>query len=277
MKKGTLYITDLDGTLLRKDLTISSFTADTINAMTEKGLLFSFATARSYATAGKLTSNLHFRLPVIVFNGTFILETESEKRLLSNIFTPQETEKILGALLRRSLSPIVNAFFEDKEKFSYLKDSITSGIRNFLDQRKGDIRNRPVSDPQDLYLGEVFHVVCIDDEEKLLPVYEELKNDFACVLFRDIYDDAMWLEIHPKNASKANAILALKEMLHCDKIVCFGDGKNDVSMFEISDECYAVSNAEPEVKAIATAVIESNENDGVAKWLFSNAKFEQIE
>ena len=60
-------------------------------------------------------------------------------------------------------------------------------------------------------------------------------------------------------------------MLHCDKIVCFGDGKNDVSIFEISDECYAVANAEPEVKAIATAVIESNEADGVAKWLIANA------
>ncbi len=276
MKNRTLYITDLDGTLLRKDQSISQWTVDTINAMTEKGLLFSFATARSYATAGKLTKKIHFRLPVIVFNGTFILEPNSRKRLLSNIFTSSETDTILNALLGRKLSPVVNAFMADKEKFSYLKDEITPGIRNFLEQRKGDIRNRPVSDPRDLYQGEVFHVVCIDDEEKLLPVYNELKNDFACVLFRDIYDDATWLEIHPKNASKANAILALKEMLGCDKIVCFGDGKNDVSMFELADECYAVANAEPELKTIATAIIESNEADGVAKWLSANAKIEKI-
>ena len=276
MKNRTIYITDLDGTLLRKDQSISQWTVDTINAMTEKGLLFSFATARSYATAGKLTEKIHFRLPVIVFNGTFILEPNSRKRLLSNIFTSSETDTILNALLGRKLSPVVNAFMADKEKFSYLKDEITPGIRNFLEQRKGDIRNRPVSDPRDLYQGEVFHVVCIDDEEKLLPVYNELKNDFACVLFRDIYDDATWLEIHPKNASKANAILALKEMLGCDKIVCFGDGKNDVSMFELADECYAVANAEPELKTIATAIIESNEADGVAKWLSANAKIEKI-
>ena len=38
-------------------------------------------------------------------------------------------------------------------------------------------------------------------------------------------------------------------------------------MFEVSDECYAVSNAVEELKAIATGVIESNEDDGVAKWL----------
>jgi hydroxymethylpyrimidine pyrophosphatase-like HAD family hydrolase len=44
-------------------------------------------------------------------------------------------------------------------------------------------------------------------------------------------------------------------------------------MFRITDECYAVANAEPEVKAIATAVIEDNEADGVAKWLSANAEY----
>jgi hydroxymethylpyrimidine pyrophosphatase-like HAD family hydrolase len=43
-------------------------------------------------------------------------------------------------------------------------------------------------------------------------------------------------------------------------------------MFEIADKCYAVANAEPELQAIATAVIESNEADGVAKWLQANAE-----
>ena len=46
-----------------------------------------------------------------------------------------------------------------------------------------------------------------------------------------------------------------------------GDGINDLPMFEIADECYAVSNAVDELKAIATGVIESNNADGIAKWL----------
>ena len=84
------------------------------------------------------------------------------------------------------------------------------------------------------------------------------------------------MELHPEGATKADAIVTLKNMLHCDKLVCFGDGKNDVSMFEIADECYAVSNAESELKEIATAVIGSNENDGVAKWLAANANKEEF-
>ena len=50
----------------------------------------------------------------------------------------------------------------------------------------------------------------------------------------------------------------------------FGDGINDLEMFEVADECYAMSNAEPELKAAATKIIESNDNDGVARWLAEN-------
>ena len=50
----------------------------------------------------------------------------------------------------------------------------------------------------------------------------------------------------------------------------FGDGINDLDMFHIADEAYAVENAVPELKAAATAVIVSNDEDGVAKWLREN-------
>ena len=46
---------------------------------------------------------------------------------------------------------------------------------------------------------------------------------------------------------------------------------NDLPMFEISDEAYAVANAVDELKAAATGIIESNEDDGVAKWLLRHA------
>ena len=42
----TLYVSDLDGTLLRRDQTVSPFTAETINTLTARGMLFSYATAR---------------------------------------------------------------------------------------------------------------------------------------------------------------------------------------------------------------------------------------
>ena len=76
----------------------------------------------------------------------------------------------------------------------------------------------------------------------------------------------------PAAASKSNAIRRLKEMWDCTRVISFGDAINDLPMFEISDECYAVENAVDELKAAATGIIESNENDGVAKWLLENVK-----
>ena len=74
----------------------------------------------------------------------------------------------------------------------------------------------------------------------------------------------------PLEASKANAIKQLQGMLDCEKLVVFGDGKNDIDMFQIADESYAVANAHEELKLYATKVIPSNDEDGVAKWLEEN-------
>ena len=75
------------------------------------------------------------------------------------------------------------------------------------------------------------------------------------------------LEVVKKDVSKASAALALKARLGAQKLVVFGDAENDIPLFEAADESYAVSNAVPSLKERATAVIGSNEEDGVAKKL----------
>ena len=52
-----------------------------------------------------------------------------------------------------------------------------------------------------------------------------------------------------------------------DYVIAFGDGVNDMEMFRLADEAYAVENAVEELKALATGVIDSNDSDGVARWL----------
>ena len=76
----------------------------------------------------------------------------------------------------------------------------------------------------------------------------------------------------PTAASKSNAIRQLKGLLGCDKLVVFGDGKNDIDMFELADESYAVENAVPELKEVATGVIGCNDEDGVAHWLLEHVE-----
>ena len=70
-----------------------------------------------------------------------------------------------------------------------------------------------------------------------------------------------------KSVSKASGALEVKKILGADKIIAFGDNLNDIPLFEIADECYAVSNAEDELKKIATDVIASNDEDAVAEFI----------
>ena len=270
----TLYISDLDGTLIHSDAKISEFTANTINNLVENGLIFSYATARSWHTSVKVTEGLKGCLPIILYNGAFVLENESKDIIVSNFFHNDTLRYVLDTLLKNDIYPLVYSLDGNDEHFNFVNEDkhITWGLRHFLDSRGNDPRYNPVCNADELYKDNIFYFTCIDESEKLEPLYELFKADdrLNCVYQVDLYSKAQWLEIMPKAASKRNAVLQLKEILGCDKVVCFGDGKNDISMFEIADECYAVANAADELKDIATGIIGSNNDDGVAKWLLEN-------
>lgn len=95
---------------------------------------------------------------------------------------------------------------------------------------------------------------------------------WECLFQKDTYRDEFWLEICPQNCTKAKTLLKLKEAMGFEKLVVFGDSLNDVSMFRIADEAYAVANAMEELKQIATGVIGSNEEDAVANMLKERMK-----
>lgn len=270
-----LYLSDLDGTLLKSDETLSAFTCRAIERLAEQGMLFSYATARSYNTAKKVTAPLGaVELPLIVYNGAFIRENKSGRILLSNYFE-NGAEKIIAELLANDIYPIVYSYIGGAERFSYLYEKCTQGARDFIKSRAGDSRDNPVRSEEQLYRGEVFYLTCIDSAEKLYPVYQKFRSEYRCLYQRDFYTGGQWLEIMPSGATKANAALRLKELLGCDRLVAFGDSENDADLFAAADACYAVENAVPVLKAAATGVIGSNDDDGVAKWLLKHFCAEQ--
>ncbi|MBQ8409562.1 MAG: HAD family hydrolase [Clostridia bacterium] len=267
MQNKTLYVSDLDGTLLRGDQTLSDHTVETLNSLIAHGMIFSYATARSYATSSIVTKGLNAKFPVIVYNGTFILENGTRKKLVSHHFSHADAREIVDVLTSEGVQPIVYSHVDGAEKYFYCPSLINDATEAFLKTRRGDGRDNEVMSTDQLCVGEVFHFSCVGPAENLLPAYERLKDRFSCVYYKEIYSGEQWLEVHPAGVSKANAVLELKKLMGCDRVVCFGDGKNDVSMFEVADACYAVENAEPELKRIATEIIDGNNADGVARWL----------
>lgn len=265
----TLYVSDLDGTLLGSGERTSEYTNRVINDLTKQGMIFSYATARSLVTAKKVTEGLSAQIPLIVYNGAFIIDNATEEILAAEYFD-NGIDNLLDELFNRGIYPIVYAYIEKTEKFSFIPEKCTRGMSSFLDSRRGDVRTNIVSAPKELKKGDIFYLTCIDEPGKLKPLYERYRDTYHCVYQKDIYTKEQWLEIMPKAASKANAVARLKELSGCGRVIAFGDGKNDIDMFEAADECYAVKNAHEELKRKATAVIGSNDEDGVARWLAQN-------
>ena len=268
-EEKVLYVTDLDGTLLNQQDRISAFSIQVINRLVEEGLMFTYATARSLVSASRVTEGLSTNIPVIAYNGAFIIQPSSGEILSREDFSAEERRIVRETLARYHLSPMVYSYIDGNERVSWIPENENDGIRRYLSMRKGDRRFRAVRDEEALYEGEIFYYTCIGEKEDLMPVYEIFSGDsrYRCTIQQELYRPEYWCEIMPSKASKANAVRKLKQMWGCTGIVSFGDSVNDIPMFEISDQCYAVSNAVEELKRLATGIIGSNEEDGVARWL----------
>lgn len=266
----TLYVTDLDGTLMHNDKTLSVFTISTLNKLIDQGMLITYATARSFQSAWEITKDIHFTIPVITRNGTVLANQILKTEIEISRFSEQEVRKLKN-LLTGTIEHIgfVTAYFDGKMIKSYRGGEICPGFQKYVVEHANDKRMRAIPAEVDLFDGDVTYVTLIAEKNKLQPLYEKIKNaaDWECVFQKDTYGDEYWLEICPPNATKAKAVLKCKEKLGCDRIVVFGDSINDLSMFAIANEACAVENGLEEVKEAATIIIPSNESDGVATYL----------
>ena len=260
----TLYLCDLDGTLLRSDLSLSEHTCRVIARTVSRGIPFAFATARSRTTALKVTKGLSVPLPMIAYNGSFIVDTATGEILHKRVFTPSQAEEIYGCMQDHGLSPIVYRLKDGQERFSFCPGKVSPQTMDFILSRGEDPRRDPLAEDADILSGEPFYFNCIGKEQALRGAYLHLREKYEVLYYDDIYSGERWLEVMPKGATKAGAALVLRDMLGCGRIIAFGDSVNDISLFEAADERYAVSNADPRLKALADGIIPSNDEDGVA-------------
>ena len=233
----TLYVSDLDGTLLSDNQEVSENSADMINRLIKKGMDFTFATARSFSTASMVTKRLKLSTPVIVYNGCAIVDSLTGALIQGVEFSTEEKDYVMLKLLKHGISPFVYAYINGVEKVSFNRDRINDGQNAYLKSRNGDSRLNPTS-AERIYDGNIFYFTIIGEEQELLPLFNEISGDnrFYITFQLDRDFGVFWLEIMPKSASKAKAIQKLKEILGYEKIVCFGDAINDIPMFEISDK-----------------------------------------
>ena len=92
---NTIYISDLDGTLLTKNAVLSDFSKNKLQELLEDGLLFTVASARSVVSMAVALHGLKLPLPIVEFNGAFISDLESGRHEIINSIEPgREGSKI---------------------------------------------------------------------------------------------------------------------------------------------------------------------------------------
>ncbi|MCM1054269.1 MAG: Cof-type HAD-IIB family hydrolase [Bacteroides sp.] len=261
----TLYITDLDGTLLTNKAGLKDRAAEMIKRLSSGGALISYATARRFQSAGFIMQKAEIALPVITMNGVIIADGKSGEVIKLNGFAEGQTAEALRVIEEYGETPLVYAFVDGVQRVSYLEGK-TDRIKTYISDRGKDNTLRPCSDYKELFRGDIHYFTFINTvlPDKVRAEVFSREKGFETNSYFDVYHkNELWYEVFSSKASKSNAVLQLKEMLGADETVCFGDNTNDISMFKVSDRCYAVSNAVDELKAIATSVIGSNENISV--------------
>ena len=266
----TLFLTDLDGTFLSPNAKVSDNSAKIINNLTKDGLLFSIATARTYATVIPLFKDVDLRLPLVLMNGVCIYDPTDKKTLSIHAINSSAGHEIDALYKKYNKNPLF--YFEKDNRLTVrYKDFDNKYIESYVNEREAFFNKKfeKVSSFDFENGGNFVYIVTLDKKEALEKIHIELqkRNDIDCNFYRDNYTDCYFLEAMCSGINKGTGAAEVKSMLGVDRIIAFGDNMNDVPIFNVADECYAVANACDELKKIATGVIGSNEDDAVAKFI----------
>lgn len=272
--QDTLYVTDLDGTLLGETPRIPEVAVTMLNEMLDAGLPFTVATARSWSSTKPIVEKLRLEYPIVLYNGAHIIDPVTERLIENCSLTREQMARVTALCAQAGVCCRVESMIDGACRVSWLKMLEDEGVRRYVEPRKGDARFRPVDEAQQLADGEPFQCAMFDRYEKLKPLSEELRAlDYLYVsLIADSYDKGwFWLSCGRKDSTKAMGVNKLRKLTGRQRIACFGDNLNDLPMFAVADEAYAVANAKDEVKAAATGVIGSNLDCGVPWYLMTRA------
>ena len=131
----TLYISDLDGTLLHDNQQVSPFSASVINRAVERGLLFSLATARSLIGLGMLDlQGIHWNTPLVLMNGVMLYDMASRAILQSCEMPPDAVAAVLAACAAEGKNPFLYRV-EDGQLHACFTELTSEGERVFLAKR----------------------------------------------------------------------------------------------------------------------------------------------
>lgn len=267
----TLYVSDMDGTLLGSDSRVSSTSIRLINDAIAQGALFTVATARTPATVVPLMNEINTNLPFICLNGAALWDNRLHNYTHVETVSEKTVQAIVGIYAKHGLTPFVYRRHENKI-LAYHVGDMSNQEKQFVAERQGLELKKFILEATDYRHSSdaAMLMFAMQDYDRLRPIYQEIKDKIDCsiVFYHDIFDhNSGILEIYAPGVSKAQAVQKLKQATGARRLVVFGDNRNDKPMMHEANHSVAVANAFDEVKAEADEVIESNTADAVARYI----------
>lgn len=296
----TLYVSDMDGTLLDSSSRLSPETVVTINKAIAEGALFTVATARTPATLSGLLKDVNLQLPAIVMTGVTTWHRDTNKYYSTHHFQSSTARDILNVYQQCRLPSFIYTLRDNMINIyhygplSDLEIDFISGRYNspfkkfhlsplqckmFEGKALSNEESSAIWDecldyiPEKISDAVLFFAMQHEDIGR--PAYEQLKsvgNINPMFYFDTVYPENAMIEAFPGAATKAKAIQNLAKELKVDRIVVFGDNRNDIPMMRIADIAVAVGNAIPEAKEAADIIIGSNDSGAVADFILNDFK-----
>ena len=271
LHKKPIYITDLDHTFLRSDLSISTYSTDIWNKRSKKSLM-GVATARSFTKSQELLRSLQLNAPMILLDGAIIV-TPERKLIDLKVFDKALGDAIVDVGLQFDIDPFIIGIKDSNinEAFLYPR-KLNDYQKDVLNGYKDDPRMQ--FNPDNRTMEQNLKIVYFGNEEQLLPLYHEIIKIFGdsieAKLSPEKYGGGYFLTLLHPEGDKAHALKKVMAYLERDAsdVTVFGDSVNDIGMFKLAGTSVAVSNALDEVKSVANVVLpHSNDEDGVARYL----------
>ncbi|MGW6455860.1 HAD family hydrolase [Streptomyces sp. NPDC055078] len=252
-----LIATDLDGTLLRSDESVSERTREALTAATAVGAAHIVVTGRGVPWTRYILDDLGYQGLAVCGQGAQVYHA-GEHRLLTSLTLDRRLAAIAVAKLEAEVGPVALAASRDG-----LHGDVLVGPG--YDVQEGRLPMIPFHDLDELWAAPLT---------KIYIQHPELDDDALTVIAKEtvggLVDVVMagprTVELIPLGLSKATglSVAARRLGIRAADTIAFGDMPNDIPMFGWAAHGVAMANAHRELKAVASDITASNDEDGIA-------------
>ncbi|OPL07368.1 MAG: hypothetical protein AVO33_05525 [delta proteobacterium ML8_F1] len=277
---ANIYVSDLDGTLLTQQGTLSDVSRQLIVDFLDRGVHFTVASARSLDSIRLVLKDLPLSIPVIEFNGAYISDYQTGEKLMVETVPAEYNEKIFRSFQAQGVAMAVTTHEGDQDYLTVDSKRAGKCLMSWINFRKTHGEGRIIdTENLDRVLDKKIVVFnAIDEAQKIGRLHDELVAQFGDSLeihqMKGTYDECHWLNVASPLGTKGNALKWLHKKFFNpgDLLYAFGDNENDVGMFEVADYPVALKNSIPRLKSLAREEIGYHYTDSVAKFIWELAR-----